>query len=92
MSTNVRGDSINPSQTGNRNDKNLNGLDQLVAELKPDDLDDENIIDEEEREYQELISNKSGNFEFHLAKLLQSNIFLFCCIVCSQRNVYWSSM
>lgn len=53
---------LNEAQTGHTNDNNLNGLDQLVADIKPDDPDYVEYIDEEERDYQQLISNKSGNF------------------------------
>lgn len=61
--TTVGGDSIilNEAQTGHTIDNNLNGLDQLVADIKPDDSDYVEYVDEEERDYQELISNKSGN-------------------------------
>lgn len=57
------GDSIiiSEAQTGITNDKHLNGLDQLVADIRPDDPDYE-YVDEEERDYKELISNKSGNY------------------------------
>lgn len=55
---------ISDAQSGNANDNHLNGngLDQLVADAKPDDADYVEYVDEEERDYQELISNKSGNF------------------------------
>lgn len=53
---------LNEAQTGHTiNGNNLNGLDQLVADTKPDDPDYIEYVDEEERDYLELISNKSGN-------------------------------
>lgn len=61
----IGGDSIinfNNAHTGHTHDNNANGLDQLVADIKPDDSDYE-YVDEKEREYQELITNKSGKFE-----------------------------
>lgn len=63
--TAIGGDSIimSEAQPGITSDNHLNGLDQLVADIRPDDPDYE-YVDEEERDYQELISNKSGNNEY----------------------------
>lgn len=75
VATAAAGDSItSDAHTDDTSDKNLNGLDQLVAGAKPDDSDYE-YVDEEERDYQELISNKSGN-EFKLLRDDWTHFFL----------------